>query len=283
MSALNKLVDLVGNNMPSIPSVVSELQEIMDNDFFSTTDVEELISRDPALTIRILKTANSPAYGLSRQIDSVSQALMLLGTAEIRDIVFGTSFVKSLNQLKVDQIDMPAFWKHSIACGLCSRYLASKVDANKAEGFFIAGLLHDIGRLMMAKIFPDQYKQAIELSHSEKISIIEAERKIFKLDHATLADAILKQWRMPMKLRNIVTWHHLPAQSKDFEKDVTIVHLADATVEALEIGTSGEPLIDLQSNATMQKYVNSNVLAESIEEIETLVEVASGSLLDATA
>jgi len=142
-----------------------------------------------------------------------------------------------------DHVNMESFWKHSLACGIAARNLAILRQAPSAEKFFIAGLLHDLGRLVLFSQLPKQASEVFELYHSRRILLWEAERTVLGFDHAQIGEELMKSWQYPVNLVTAVACHHSPMATGFFQLENSIVHLADYLVHAMQIGASGERFV----------------------------------------
>ncbi len=226
------------NDLVSLPEVAVRVNRMVDSPNYAVADVGKVIAQDPALTARLLKVANSPFYGLSTKIDTVSRAVSVLGSRQIRDLVFATSVTKVFDGLQNDLISMDDFWTHSICCGLAAKILAEKIGNGVGESIFIGGLLHDIGRLIMFKHLPELARKALLASiegPDESLSV--AERAFMTFDHAELGAALVRHWNMPASLQEIVGCHHDITKAKRYRKEVAIVQIANAIAVMVELDT----------------------------------------------
>ncbi|MEM9445907.1 MAG: HDOD domain-containing protein [Verrucomicrobiota bacterium] len=274
MKCPDAVLETLASYLPAIPGVVVSLQDKFEDPDCSYQEIDHIVSKDPTLTLRILKLANSPTYGLSKKVESISEALMLIGMAEVKDAIVGTAIAKAFDSSEQAKV----FWKHSIACGVCARYLANCVNPSRADGLFMAGLIHDIGRLIMSKAFVDGYKKANQLCESKKIPIAQAEQEVFRFDHTSLAEAILKQWRIPSKLITIVRYHHSPQLAPKSKIETNLLHLADTLADILDLGSSGEPMLDPQNTDEIQLVLGQNFLSNAADELPFLVATTASAL-----
>jgi putative nucleotidyltransferase with HDIG domain len=147
---------------------------------------------------------------------------------------------------------MEAFIRHSLACGMVSRILAALNNVAQTEQLFVSGLLHDIGKLIFHKYFPDHAKACIALGHSSDTSIFRTEKKIIGMNHSTIAKLLLKKWNLPTELSANIVHHHSPSSAPNPEK-AGMVHLADIISHGLGIGSSGERCIPTVDAAILDK------------------------------
>jgi len=167
----------------SLPAVCVRLNEMVDDPACSAEDMGRVINQDAALTARLLRIANSPMYGFTTKIDTVSRAVTVLGTKQVRDISLATAAVKTFQGIPNTLVSMQSFWEHSIYCALCARTLAMDCLRRQREAVFVAGLLHDIGELVLYNRAPDLSRKALEscTDGQEGREIQDVERELFVL------------------------------------------------------------------------------------------------------
>lgn len=214
----------------SFPQVYLRLSELLEEPTATTRDIGKLIAQDPSLTLGVLKLANSPLYGLTRQVETVNHAVTVLGKRQIIELVLATSVGKVIEGIPNDVYDMDDFWRHSIFCGIVTRELARECRHADADSSFVAGLLHDIGQLVLFNRFPGQSRVVLELVMDREVPIplFLAERKVFGFDHAVLGGRLLERWNLPERLRECVEFHHEPALATGFPVEVALIHIANS-------------------------------------------------------
>ena len=228
--------------LPEIPSTVFELNEVIANPVASADDIAQVVNKSPSLAAILLKIVNSPIYAFPTQIDTIPRAVTLIGTREISDLALGISAISIFKDIPEDMIDMHLFLKHSLACGIISRVLCANKDITQTEQMFVSGLLHDIGRLILYKYYPEQMKKILIRSESSKELLHQEEKIGLDCKHTDIGRDLLKKWKIPFSIGNNVFYHHNPSDA-DNRTNATIVHLADIIVHSLEIGTSGERFV----------------------------------------
>lgn len=227
----------------TVQGLYERLTTVIDHPLSSAADVGRIIAEDPGLTVRLLRLVNSPIYGFPSRIDTVTQALSIVGMTQLRDLAIGTSFMSLFAQVPADLVDMNSFWRHSIACGLAARQLAAHRREANVERFFVAGLLHDIGRPILFTRAPDEAAAALrEARHTGQL-LYDVEHRILGFHHGAVGAALLDRWRLPRFLIEAAAWHHTPRLAGRFVTDASIVHLADVIANALALGSSGEHLV----------------------------------------
>jgi putative nucleotidyltransferase with HDIG domain len=222
--------DLIDIVPASPPQVYLRLCELLADDPGTTSeDMARVIAVDPALTGRLLKLANSSFYGFSMPIETVSRAITVIGARQLAHLVLVTEAVQAFSGITTTLMDMDRHWRHSVYVGVVARILARQVKADNAEMIFTAGLLHDIGSLMMYQGVPDLAQEALHRSRKSNLPLQVAEQQVMGFDHAAVGGELMRAWHLPAPLTCAVEYHH-EADSKyarDEYKAVGIVHLAD--------------------------------------------------------
>lgn len=250
-----EIQDLVNNasNLISLPEISFRVNELANDPDSTAEDMGKVISQDPALVVRMLKIANSAYYGLSTEVDTISRAIAILGTNKIRDLVLSTSTSQAFEGIPNDLITMQDFWHHSLYCGLLAQILSKKSKKANSESIFIAGLLHDIGQLLMFNQLPEKSHEAILLlmEGTEDLDTFEAERHVFGFDHMQVGAALIKSWKLSPVLQECVEFHHEPLKAKDFPAEVALINIANAVAVMADFDSMSEddevPKIDPRS------------------------------------
>ena len=224
-----EIQDLISENEPlaSLPNTFYLLQEAMEDPDSDFAKIGKIISIDPALTLRLLKIVNSAFYGYSNQIETVSHALGVVGTEQLMQLVLATSVVGQFKGIPKDMINMEYFWRHSVACGLVARTISEMNNETDGERYFVAGLLHDIGRLVMCLKIPDQFRIAMDFARNSGDRWYKAEAKYFGFDHGGVGGALLRSWNLPKRLQESVAHHHNPSAAKNYGHEAEVIFLAD--------------------------------------------------------
>ena len=225
--------------LPSLPEIYIEITEVLGDPRSSALHVANVISKDPNLSARILKIVNSAFYGFPSKIDTISRAVMIVGSKQLSTLALGTSVIHIFRDIPPDLVDMKSFWQHSVACGIGARMVASYKNMANTERLFVAGLLHDIGRILIYKHFPRDGREILLKARQARCLLRSAEIDLLGFDHAQIGGNLLKKWMLPPTLERAVADHHQPAESQ-YAVEAAAVYLADILVNALGIGTSGE-------------------------------------------
>ena len=235
-SAASTLIAKI-QSMPTLPTIALRVIDVTSNPESSSNDLMKIISPDVSLTIKILKIANSPFYGLAREISSLQHALTVLGFSEIRNLVISTVAFESFKHFKNDgKFNISKFWKHSFCCGLAAKLIASELK-NKSNELFVAGLVHDIGKLAMYLTFPVEFMAQVEIMSPLKMkyTAFEAEKGVFGMTHDEVGMKLLERWMFPKNLITAVGFHHHPQETDKKSPYPVIIHVADILTHVYEM------------------------------------------------
>lgn len=226
----------------SFPVVGVRVNEMVSKPNVSASEIGKVISQDPALTARLLRIANSAAFGLTAQVSTVSRAVTVIGNKLIRDLVLATSTINAFEGIPNELVSMENFWRHSLLCGLSARILAERRGMKNTETLFIAGMLHDVGQLVIFRKLPAQAKEALLLSIEgpEDFALHNAEQQIFGFDHAQVGAALLRHWSFPPLLVECAEYHHAPTRATHFPVEAALVHVANSVAQLAEIDSVQE-------------------------------------------
>jgi putative nucleotidyltransferase with HDIG domain len=223
----------------SLPLFYSRLDEAINNPRSSITDIGKIISEDQGLTARILKLANSPLFGYFAKIETISHAVTIIGIQQVRDLALALSVMDVFTGIPKELINMEQFWRHSIATGLTAKLIATSQRESNLERFFVAGILHDVGRLIMLIKIPELYVEMFEECRSKGRLLHEVERERLLFDHAEVGGQLLRKWKIPPSVAEPVEFHHRPQRAEHYPRETSLLHLADIFAHALQIGNSG--------------------------------------------
>lgn len=233
----------LAQQVPALPLTFQRIQELVNNPRSNNLQLAEAVGADQGLTTRILRLANSSFYGLAARVDTLSQAVALIGTRQVRDLALATAVVDLFKNIPASALDGRGFWEHSLAVGSASRLIASKRRERETERHFVAGLLHDIGLVVMASQMPERVTANLLAAREAQQPLTVIERRELGFDHAEVGGAVIEQWRLPPAMAEVATHHHHLLTSARHLHDCATVHLADVLVEALAYGSGGEPVV----------------------------------------
>ncbi len=239
------LEDLTKNipNLATYDPILRELEEVLNDPESTLVDVCAIVETDPVLTAKLLKLGNSCFFGFAKRVETVFEAISLFGIQQVRDLVAATAVMRMFNGVSAQQVNPQSFWRHCLACGVAARNLAIALRCPKPERFFVIGLLHDFGRLVLLFQSPATARQIFEHYDRNKITLREVERRLMGYDHAQIAGRVLQGWSYPASLVQAVEHHHVPMLASAFQLEACVIHVADHLVSAMQLGCSGERLI----------------------------------------
>ncbi|MCE7927529.1 MAG: HDOD domain-containing protein [Chloroflexi bacterium CFX7] len=209
--------DILGQleDLPPLPAVAARVMGLADDDRTSALDLAQVLSTDQALTARLIKISNSAYYGFARRVGTVREAVLVLGFKQVRQLAVGASLVNSFkrNRLLDGVFDLDLFWGHSVATAVAGEAIAKKTRAARPEDAFTAGILHDIGRLVISQVMPREFADAVTFARSNHSSLHEAETRLTGFDHAAVGRVLGEQWKFPGHLVDAIALHHDEAQT----------------------------------------------------------------------
>jgi HD-like signal output (HDOD) protein len=268
---LRSLVEL-----PPMPNIILKAREIMEDPDSSLKELSGVIEHDQAIVARVLALANSSYYGLSGLVSSIQHASILLGQKTLGELITIAASSRLLSKkLEGYQLDPGDLWKHSLAVALGSRIIAEKKNLELVEDAFIAGLLHDAGKIILDPFVLERKKEFKKFQTTGKQTFIEAEKKILGFDHAEVMSRAARFWRYPEAQSTAIRYHHYPLRSRNSEL-AFIVHLADFAAKEAGFNseaTSSSSEIDPQTLTILglQKEEINAISAEIFASVEKLV------------
>ncbi len=227
------------------------------------------IGQDQALAARVLKVANSPFYGFSRNIASLKDAGIMLGIHTLQHIVTAAGIIGHFSTERNLNFSHAAFWQHSIGTGICAKVLA-RHSALDQETAFTAGLLHDIGKLVLAVHFPNDFLRILEYRDEHDCLLKDAEKAVLDFDHSIIGAKITEHWKLPDLIISSIRYHHTP-DAESVLPLAGLVHIADIICRGMEIGNGGDTLIPVISSGVMEDLgLDWDAVKNSLPEIEKL-------------
>ena len=228
------------DDIVSLPGAFVRINAMLNEPNCSMAEIADVISKDPGLTIRILRLANSPVYGISKEIDSVHKAINIIGTEKVRDIALATSAVDTFEGIPNDLVSMEDFWMHSIFCAIISKHLATEAKLKNPDGLFVAGLLHDIGQLVLFKALPELSHKSLEyvLDDTEDKSLSVVEQEFIGFDHATVGAELAEHWQLTPMLIEVIRSHHDLTRAESYLQESAIVKIANSIAVMAELDST---------------------------------------------
>ncbi len=224
----------------SLPTIFFQIERAINHPSSSSTDIAKALHTDQGLSARLLRIANSAFYGFPQRVESVDQAIRIIGTRQLHDLVLATVVLTQFRGVDTNLVTMKSFWQHSFACGIAARSLATRRRESNVEHFFVAGLLHDIGSLVLYQEFPQRAAVALDMHRRDNAALDEVERLVIGCDHGQVGAALMTLWKLPESYREVAANHHNPAGTKSPSVGTAVVHIADLLVAALALGSNGE-------------------------------------------
>jgi HD-like signal output (HDOD) protein len=239
----------IQEQLPTLPSVVTKVLNLLSNPKVSAKKIGEVISTDISLSSKTLKIVNSAFYGFPKRISTITQAVVILGFNTIKSAVFGVAVINAFNKYsKNPVIDYNEFWTHSVSVGAASRVLAKRCGYDLIEEAFIGGIIHDVGKLILSQFSTNTYQKVMEEAEKkdESYSFSDIERKYLDYDHSEIGHYLVEKWNFPENLSSVIKYHHNPLKAPENldKRLIFIVSVANILVNILKIGNVGNFYIE---------------------------------------
>jgi putative nucleotidyltransferase with HDIG domain len=227
-------------SLPSLSSINKALQGLLQAEQRYSSHISEIVRRDPSLTSRLLRLVNSVYYGLATPVSSIEEAVFYLGVRQIRQLTTVTPIIEDFQRLS-RQCVFPwrQFWQHCIGTAILTREVISMAQTPVDESDYVAGLVHDVGKIIMAWSFPDHFSAIHRQAELGQRSLVEIENEILGIDHAELGALYLERHRLPELMVNAVRFHHRPEAAENHQLIIASVQIADLLMRNAQIGHSG--------------------------------------------
>ncbi len=266
MTDADKLLDSI-TDIPTLPDVVARINQLVRDPNTSAADINDVISRDMALSAKVLKLVNSPFYGFPRRITSITYAVVILGFRTIRNLAMSV-FMMDLFKKGCEGFDAKAFWRYCIGAAVASQTVAKHVEFPHGEDAFMGGLLHDVGLVIMSQYVTDDFAKVLEKRDQLDCLLLEAEEHALDYDHTQLGGKLMERWNLPPHLVEIVRHYPDPARADADNMLVSIVHLGAIFTRALCFGNAGDNrLFAIDEHAWKQSGLTEPKLAEVLDDI----------------
>lgn len=230
---IDELVKRVAT-LVSPPAVWLRIHEIVHDPDTTAGDLARVVMRDPALTARLLQIVNSPFFNLRARVDSITRAVTLIGTNELYHLATAITAANVFDRIPNNLVRPDTFWRHSIATGLVARRAAQACRVLHPERLYVAGMLHDIGSVILYREHPERASEALMAAGGDEDVLSQVEDEMFGFDHAQLGAALLLLWKLPQSLIDAVRFHHDPQRAGNALLDASLVHLADVAANRVE-------------------------------------------------
>jgi len=254
----------------SLPQTYDLVNKVIAKPSSSSEEIAKAVMHDSGLTTRLLRLVNSSMFAFPGQVDTISRAISLVGIEQLRDLTLATCVIEMFEDIEVEFVDMQSYWRHCLATAVCARLLATHCEEENVERYFVAGLLHDIGSIVIYLRGGRKLKRLAALCNKDHEYLSEAERSVFGFDHADVGRELLRQWGLPDFLVEAVSAHHVPSRAKRFPRVANIVHIAEFLVEARAMGSNGEHLVaPFCEDAWLELGLSTDYLPLIYQDLET--------------
>ncbi len=267
-SFIDEVKHSIEKNLPASSSIIGEVLKTIYDETSGARDLTRIIERDPILAAEIIKVSNSAYYSTSYKIDSIERAIVIVGFDAIKEITTTVSTANLfLTSPKTESFNNAGLLLHSVGTAKAAQLISKKLRLKKSGLTYTVGLLHDIGRFLLAILFPEKYKHVIELVMEKKCRIILAERYILKTDHCMIGKILCEYWDLPESITDSLYNHHEPVNaSKEFQIHSRLVNIGDYVCRKASVGNPGDEVVQKPSNAVL------STLGSTPEKIEAVLE-----------
>lgn len=229
--------------LPTLPQMFETLSGMLSNPRTSAKDVAEVIESDPSITAKILKVVNSPFYGVASRVSTVTHAIVILGFNTVKSIVLSSSIFDLFKADGKSAFNAVDFWKHSICVGACARAIGKMLGMKQHEELFVAGLLHDMGKVVIVQHLKDEASKINVQVSTGNCLMMKAEENVMGVNHADIGAWLFEKWALPKGMIETTKFHHNPSMAQVNPDATCIIHLADIVARAMGVGSGGDPLI----------------------------------------
>ena len=276
---LDHLVQQIGS-LPTLPSVIVRVNEQVGNPKTSALDLARTILEDQSLTARLLRLVNSPFYGFPRRIATVTEAVTILGFAPVRSLLLTASVVDLLVGEETPDFSPTGLWEHSVGAAVGAGLLARYTRHEDREEVFVAGLLHDVGKLVLFHFLTKEFLAVLETSRREDIPIRTAEQRLLGFTHDQVGRLLAERWKLPVRLSEAIGCHHRPDLAQVGKREAALVHVAEALTRALGLGSGGDDAVPMLESETWRRLgLQTTILEPLMIELEEQYADARAILL----
>ena len=237
---------LAVKDLPTLPGVLQEVAVLVENPNSSSDQISRAISKDQVLSAKVLKMVNSPIYGFPGRIGSIQHALVLLGFNVVKGIIISTSVFDVMNE------NMRGLWEHSLGCALASSAIARAIGCKDPEEYAVAGLLHDIGKVVAAVQLPDSRAAIDALVKEKDISYRQAESEVLGFAHDRINLWLCNYWNLPVNLKEGLSYHHRPMSATLYPKVAQVVHVGNFLARLFGVGNGGDDQISTLDDGVLE-------------------------------
>ncbi|MES9851500.1 MAG: HDOD domain-containing protein [Candidatus Thiodiazotropha sp. L084R] len=232
------------DQLVSLPDVCVKVNRLIDAPNYSALTLGDIISQDSDLSARLLRVVNSAFFGLNVPVDTISRAITIIGTEELRNLVMATTAAKVFTGIPADLVDMAEYWRYSITTGVIAGELASHCHVLHSERLFVMGVLHDIGRLAIFLKLPQESRDILLITAGEYGLLPETEHDVLGFTHMDVGEALLRKWKLPESIVDVVARHHRPSTATQHQLETALLHISAAMADADMNGYSLDEVYD---------------------------------------
>ncbi len=240
LATLKKLERI--RDLPTLPAIAMQVNRMLQEADITIEHLSEAIAKDQAIVSRLLKLVNSAFFGLRSRVNTLSEAIVMLGFNSVRNVVMSVSVIEIFAE-KTGGFDIKNFWNHSVATAMTAKKLSESIGLGNPESCFLGGLLHDVGKIVLYQHFKDQFQLVVDLMQQENISFKAAETKADTLDHAAIGAYLAEKWQLPKALIDTIKYHHRCGKAASDQDMLMIVHTADILSNAFLAETKNRKYI----------------------------------------
>ena len=230
-------------NLPTLPLVLRQVQKVMHDPKSTMVQIAAVVATDQALTSRTMRLVNSAFYGMRERVTSISHGIVILGLNALNSLMIGLSVVKLFKDSSITGFEPAKYWEHCFGTALLAKYMAEALGKKDMEQFFTAGLLHDLGKIVLDQFLHDEFSQALLCVKKRKMRLFECEKTIIGFDHGDVGAWLGQKWGLPEAFIASMGCHHgrrLPEALREFQEDVRLVRAANELCNGADIGASGD-------------------------------------------
>ena len=252
----------------SLPHTYLEINRLIDKPDSSVADIANVAEADVGISSRLLKIVNSPYYGFPSSIDSIPRAVAIIGTKDLRDLILTTTTIDIFSKMKIKHDHIQKMLRHSLFCAVCARLLAIELQKPYTECYFVAGLMHDIGRLILFQSLPETSHIAINEARNTGQELDNIELNLFGFTHSDIGSRLAELWHLPDNVRDVIAFHHNPDRSQHFPLHAAVVHIANNRANLID----KESAIDHNPPAIREEALN--ITSLSMDRINEVLKAA---------
>lgn len=226
------------STLPPVPKVLNEMTQLFNSRDISAKKIENLIEKDPSLTLKVLSVANSPLFGLKRSVNSIGSAILILGVQEIKSIITSIKMAQTIKIKADNHFDPGKFLNHSMIVGVLAQRMSKDLGFNFDGDCFVAGMLHDMGIVILHEYLHPEFLEIVDYTLQNNTSFLEAEYNILGLSHQEIGEFLTNKWSLPLVFSDALQFHHRPVQSKENNYLTSVIHIADYAASVFDNGNN---------------------------------------------